>query len=248
MKLHELYQRAAAIEAPDGGASEAALKLINALGLPRAATADELIVRAALVANNLPDAYDTVFSDAALEQVAGMLPGNPLMRNHVAWEAEALPVGRWFDAAVVEIDGVRWVRASFYMARDPEGESLVRRMDTGIVREVSLAWWVASVRCNICGRDLRDDGCAHLPGELYDGRKCLGVMQEIASVDECSLVWKGGQFGTKIMADERAMLVQRLAAKRGKQRPGCPPGESLEQWFNRTAAPSAELVEWFKAG
>jgi len=255
--LDDLLIRTAPISERAAAADASALAKINALGPPAPLTAADVVIRGALIANDQVDAYATRFTPEALQQIAAMIVGQPMMRNHVTYSAEALPVARWFDAEPVTIDGINWVRAWFYMmTADEETASLLARIDGAVIREVSLAWWLGGMTCSICDQDAFGDACPHLPGEKYAGIACVGVMGSIRSVEECSLVWKGGQYGTKIeMAearDARLTLVRRIAQKRTdllKKLESVTEGpeSALRKWWAGEA--SAELKAWYnKAG
>jgi len=234
-----LYRRSAAIERQtQATVSDEDMALINVYAL-RTLTPADVIVREALVCNDLPDAYDTQFMRYALEQVSQMLPGAPLLRNHATFTAEDLPVGIWYRAACEQRDEALWTRAAFYMVREPLTESIAMRMDGGVVREVSLSWWMArnAMTCSVCGKQMFGEQCSHIPGEAYGDRTCVVQMQKIEGVDEASLVWKGGQYGTAILGNEQNradLLAVRIAAKRAAHR--CSDGAQ---------APSRTLTEWW---
>lgn len=243
-----LYQRAGRL-APSGTISDEDLALINHYAL-RALSREDVIVRSALVANDQVDSYFTRFSKGALDLIAQMLPGTPVMRNHGTWSSDDLPVGIWFRSDVEERDGANWVRGWFYMVREPLTDSIGARMDGGVIREVSLSWMMRAidVKCSICGRNEMDPLCDHVPGLDYNGALCVWDMTNVRSVEEASLVWKGGQYGTKIEmpdgSEKRITLMQRSATRRAAHAAATPAGgTSLETWFKRTS-----LEDWFSAG
>ena len=229
--------------------SDEDMGLINVYAL-RALSPEDVIVREALVCNDQPDSYDTQFTRAALDQVARMLPGSPVLRNHSTFGADDLPVGIWFSARTEERDGVYWVIARFYMIREPLTESIAARMDGGVVREVSVSWWMdrSALSCSICGNFPFADACTHTPGDTYGGRKCVTVMNAVESVEEASLVWKGGQYGTAILAGEqeqRVSLMARLARKRGSSgAPAVAQVDAMTAWWND---PLYRMRPWFKS-
>lgn len=223
----------------------AALDAINQHALVPLA-AEDVIVRGALVANDQVDSYYTQFTADALRQVATMLPGKPVMRNHDGSvdNSLGLPVGKWYAATVEQRDGVTWARGLFYMVRDPETDSLARRMDAGIINEVSLAWYIGEMQCSICNRDPMDPMCAHAPGVMYDGQLCVAMMPSVRSVEEASLVWKGGQYGTAIeMPDgpEKRMAnrLERLASKRAAA------ANSWDLWWRNATRESKDWTRWW---
>lgn len=229
------------------------LALINVYAL-RPLLAADIIVRDALVVNDQPDSYNTQFTALALAQIAAMLPGSPVLRNHSSYQSEDLPIGIWFKAWVEVRDNISWVAARFFMIREPLTESIAMRMDGGIIREVSLSWWMdrSALQCSICGNYPFSETCDHMPGEAYGERTCVTIMNAVESVEEASLVWKGGQLGTSIempdaddMQAERATLMQRIAGKRKLVVvPPAPEVEknALEEWWDN---PHPALRAWF---
>ena len=239
----------------DGDDDSAAAK-INLLdpAPPRTLTDADVRVYTALVANDQPDSYFTQFTPNALAQVARGILGMPVLRNHSSYGSGDLPVGRWFAADCIQRDGVNWARCQFYTAAagDPEADMLDARIQAGIIREVSLSWWQGAMKCSICGQDMWGGECPHIPGESYDGRTCIGIMDSIREVAEASLVWKGGQYGTQIdtaartEGSQRITLVQRIAAKRSA-RPASAGETELERYLGDAIVP-VTLEQWLTAG
>lgn len=245
--------------------SEDTMAAINRYTLRTLEPAD-VITFSALIANDQVDSYSTQFTRGALEQIAALLPGNKVMRNHSAWLAIDMPVGVWYASGTLERAGIGWARGDFYMPRDDETETLASRIQAGAIDEVSLAWYLDAMVCSICQRDMLDEdsGCPHVPGVAYSGRVAVGIMPTIRSVDEASLVWKGGQYGTTIMdpdgdqdqepdADDvpapgtrrtihRHTLMHRMAAKRAAHqksgRDRAPAG--LDELFAPVPGPSLD--------
>jgi len=107
----------------------------------------------------------------------------------------SLPLARFYKANVVERgadeegEPLYFVRAWFYWLRETSGaKDLLLNIDGGIYREVSLAWKYDSWRCSICQAE--NGRCGHLPGSLYDGKKCYRLIEGVLDVLEGSLVYK----------------------------------------------------------
>ena len=158
------------------------------------------------------------FSHSALENIANQTPGISAMVGH---NRTGLPIGRFYHAEIQtrgeefpnEITGqpAEWVRAWFYWLRDTEGaEDLLKRIDGGIYRDVSISWRWKTASCSICGEEW--DGwwfypCEHVPGERYpikreDGsveqRLCYFEISEVTRVLEGSLVYAGADQGAEL--------------------------------------------------
>lgn len=168
-------------------------------------TADEVIVRSAYLANDQVDDRFTRTLAPAIDKIATLLAGAPLMRNHDGREghSEGLPVGRWFRGwTETDEAGAYWDVGKFYMVREPMTESLAKRMDAGIISEVSINVWtlVRDLRCSVCNRNpyTMDSGCTHQVGKTYGEKLCTIDQLDVDALDEVSLVWMGGKKGTSI--------------------------------------------------
>lgn len=163
----------------------------------------DVIVRGTLIINSARDYYYSRFSDSAMQEVAEMLPGRPVMANHTyGLGSLGLPLGRFFAANIVrrtleswpERDS-KWVEALFFMPNDEEGQRVARRIDMGVYKESSLAWRCAGVDCSVCNEDVRT--CGHIPGEVYErGGLAEFSFSGVTGVMEGSLVFSGGQKDT----------------------------------------------------
>jgi hypothetical protein len=204
----------------DGGgtASESDLAAINALpGMLSPLTADEIFVRSCDAINTRPLFNGLVVPEESVRKIAALAFDHPIQRNHDTYTSEGLPVGRIFSSTMVTDDqGDPCNRQRFYMVREPLTESLVRRMDGGVLREVSISFAHDLLECSICNTDLWD--CSHVTGEDYEGQKCVASVKGVTEYYETSLVWAGMAQGTSIkMAAARfgefdAMLARKAEA------------------------------------
>ena len=80
------------------------------------------------------------------------------------------------------------LRAQAYLLRGGENEALIKAIDGGIKKEVSVSCAVRRVTCSICGRPYGREGCSHRKGELYDGALCHAVLDEPTDAYEFSFV------------------------------------------------------------
>jgi hypothetical protein len=80
------------------------------------------------------------------------------------------------------------LKASAYMIRTRSNEDLIREIDGGIKKEVSVSCSAGRRICSVCGADRSGQGCVHLPGHLYDGKLCHTVLDHIRDAYEWSFV------------------------------------------------------------
>lgn len=167
---------------------------------PGRVTADDFHLRGMYLCNSARDYYYSRFTRGALDEIADLLAGRPVMVGH---DYGTLPVGRFVHGEVVERKSKapkrdnQWVKGLFYVPRDEQGDAVVRRIDTGIYREVSIGWRCLDATCSECKNDIRDrERCEHWPGEVYDDGICEYQFSGITAVLEGSLVFAGGQKDT----------------------------------------------------
>jgi hypothetical protein len=198
-----------------------------------APTEDAVYCASALVCNNLIDHYSTQFTDAALAEIAGLIVGTNVMRNHDEYGLEALPIGRCYAAELVEVDGAKYVRAWFYWERGTAfGDEMAKKIALGIWREVSLSWWMRSFTMSPDGFPIEDS--AYYPGQvLPDGTVAIGIMADIVEVNEFSIVPRGGQkntsmnpAGAKLRSGDDVLDLVGAARARGKK-----PKGPWSRWF-----------------
>ena len=118
------------------------------------------------------------FSDACLEELAGLFVGKTGLLDH-AWTA-AGQLARIYRTEVVAEMGrtnsagitYRYLKGWAYLLRNPDTEPFIQAIEGGIVREISVGCAVSEKTCSICG----EKDCIHIPGQVYDGELCHRVL------------------------------------------------------------------------
>jgi hypothetical protein len=181
---------------------------IRAIARNNELQSDEVHVRGMWLCNSERDYYMSRFTLSALDEIAEMLPGRPVMVGHDYSQA---PVGRFFAAERVFRDDLQrpkrdnyWVKGLFYtLARDEEGDAIARRIDGGIYQEVSVGWRCLNATCALCMNPINDHNrCPHVPGELYEEGLCDYEFSDVTTVLEGSLVFAGGQKDTSMFTPD----------------------------------------------
>ncbi|MDE6763374.1 MAG: hypothetical protein K2J73_06820, partial [Oscillospiraceae bacterium] len=75
-----------------------------------------------------------------------------------------------------------------YMVRTSSNADLIREIDGGIKKEVSVSCTADRQICSICGTDRRVKACHHVKGRRYDGKKCFVSLEDISDAYEWSFV------------------------------------------------------------
>ncbi len=187
-----------------GAPSEAQLAAINAYTLA-ALTAADVYVRTFAVAHNAIDRDNECFSSAVLADFARTLPGKGAYITHPGgWNGDGMPAeGRWFEATVetMSLDEARTLlrepgllfpptatqaeilMASSYFVREAGLDFVFRKIDAGIVGDVSIGFTGRG------GTKPLEDAA----GRELEAREWQTPQEAL----EASLVWIGAQQGAR---------------------------------------------------
>lgn len=177
--------------APD----EQAMALINRQS-QRELTAEEVFVFRLAACDNQVDRDHERFSDAALEKLAELFVGRPVLLDH-RWSAEK-QTARIFAAEVETRGEVKRLILQCYTIRTEDTAGIIAAIEGGIVRECSVGCAVGRSTCSICGADAHQY-CGHLRGQVYDGKSCHFILDDPQDAYEVSLVAVPAQPGAGII-------------------------------------------------
>lgn len=170
----------------------AALEQLNKF-TRRQFTGDEVFIFSVILCDNEVDRDNERFSRKSLEEMAekfvgvtGIFDHDPKGGNQTA---------RIFSAEVVEEDRENslgepyaCIKANAYMVRTDSNADLIREIDGGIKKEVSVSCTAERHICSVCGTDRRVKSCHHVKGRRYDGKKCFLSLEDISDAYEWSFV------------------------------------------------------------
>ena len=136
------------------------------------------------------DRDNEAFGVKALEEMAALFPGKTGIKDHSGksdnqtarifeTKTETLP-GR---KTLLEEDYVR-LTARAYMLRSEKNAELIKEIEAGIRKEVSVAVAVDERKCSLCGESL----CEHIPGRKYGKNTCCTLLEKVSDVYEWSFV------------------------------------------------------------
>ncbi len=155
---------------------------------------EELYVFRLMLCNNDVDRDNEKFSVASLNELARLFIGKTGIKDHSMRSEDQ--TARIFDTSVEQISGRKTADgepfyalfAKAYMVRSDETQGLIRDIDAGIKKEVSVSCSMRECTCSICGENKRKTPCPHIPGREYGGRKCFNVLSGAEDAYEFSFV------------------------------------------------------------
>lgn len=80
------------------------------------------------------------------------------------------------------------LKARAYMLKTESNADLIKEIDGGIKKEVSVSCSAESCICSICGKDLKRRECKHIKGRKYSGKLCHGILENPTDAYEWSFV------------------------------------------------------------
>ena len=172
---------------------DALLEQLNAF-TRRNHTIDEVYLFDLILCDNEIDRDGDCFSDAALAElqkrfvgVTGIFDHNPQSKNQNAriFHTEVVT-----DSARKTKTGqpYRFLKANAYMVRTDGNADLIREIDAGIKKEVSISCAVGRQVCSVCGADRLKSPCSHIKGKTYGGALCYTTLDAVTDVYEWSFV------------------------------------------------------------
>ncbi len=170
----------------------AALEQLNKF-TRRKFTGDEVFIFPVILCDNEVDRDNERFSRKSLDEMAekfvgvtGIFDHDPKGGNQTA---------RIFSAEVVEEsrgnslgEPYAYIKANAYMVRTDSNADLIREIEGGIKKEVSVSCAAERHICSVCGTDRRVKACHHVKGRRYDGKKCFLSLEDISDAYEWSFV------------------------------------------------------------
>lgn len=205
-------QKAAAVVS-SGTPDEQQLAKIN-LYSKTPLTPEEVYCFSVRLCDDQPDRDHERFDTAALPILAELFRGKTGIADH-DWSTER-QIARIFDTEVLCEGGVSYIRAACYMLRTGKNAELIREIEGGIKKEVSVGCSVANTVCSVCG--LPYGSCEHRKGMSYDGKACIAVLCDPVDAYEFSFVAVPAQKEAGVMKKAEGgvfMTLDELVAKSG---------------------------------
>lgn len=154
---------------------------------------DELYVFKVVISDNEIDRDFEVFPLESLKKMKDLFVGKTLIKDHQ--KKSDNQVGRIYDTELIA--GTTLTKngevyhklvAYCYMIKTNSNEDLIKEIDAGIKKEVSVSLAINKAVCSICGTDNMKEYCSHWWGKEYDGETCHFRLENPFDAYEVSLV------------------------------------------------------------
>lgn len=172
---------------------------------------DELYAFPIVLCDNEVDRDGERFSIKALKQLASLFVGktgifdhNPKGENQTAriYQTEVVTDSSKKTSAG---EDYTYLSGYAYMIRTEKNTDLIKEIDGGIKKEVSVSCAVKDRLCSICGKNQNAKSCSHINGKIYNGKKCCHILDNAYDAYEFSFV--------AIPAQPRAGVAKKYCSK-----------------------------------
>lgn len=189
---------------------EADIALINQFSV-KELTSQDVFCFSVILCDNEVDRDMERFTNDSLDKLAPMFLGKSVLFDH-RWSTEK-QVARLYRTFVEELsektqmeEPKRVLRGSAYMLRTEETAELIKAIEGGIKKEVSVGCSMGSCACSICGEKFSYNWqtgkylCEnnHFKGDTYDGKLCVGDLKDPRDAYEVSFVAVPAQRGAGV--------------------------------------------------
>lgn len=196
------------------------MNLINAFAL-KTLTPEEVFCFSVILCDNDIDRDFERFDENALRSLEKLFVGKTGIQNHSMraddQTCRTYKTDLLTDKSKKTADGLpyMYLKAWCYTVRCDKNASLIREIESGIKKEVSVSCASKSRICSICG----EKNCSHIAGRKYDGKACYKTITDICDAYEWSFVAVPAQRNagvTKSFKKEKSMENILKSIKEGK--------------------------------
>lgn len=177
---------------------------------------DEVYAFPVILCDNEIDRDGERFSVEALHDLAklfigktGIFDHNPKGENQTSriFDTEVLTDPQKTTSAG---EPYTYIEAKAYILRSEKNKELIAEIDGGIKKEVSVSCSVKEEICSICGKNRRDQMCAHIKGRTYGGKVCHIILSKPYDAYEFSFVAVPAQKNAGVIKsyEEKSLLCE----------------------------------------
>ena len=210
------------------------MKKINTYTLSEV-TEDDVFKFSMVLCDNEIDRDFECFSDNALITLKSKMLGKTIIHDHDCKSDNQ--IARIYSTKIETVPdrltkyGEQYKRlvASAYIPKIPENEKIISEINSGIKKEGSISCSANKKTCSICKTNNREVNCEHYKNEIYDGKMCYKILDDIQDGYEWSFV--------AIPAQPEAMVIQSNYNKNFKGENGMEKND-----VNTNAEPTIEIT------
>lgn len=169
------------------------MEKINRLSRKKLEKDEVYVFNITLCDNEIDRDYD-VFSEKSLTELGKLFIGKTGISDHSmrSGDQTARIYATWIEKTPGKLTsyGESYValKAGAYMVKTKRNEDLIKEIDAGIKKEVSVGCSVSKSICSICGKDVMREGCEHRKGKSYGGKVCYHTLTDPTDAYEWSFV------------------------------------------------------------
>jgi hypothetical protein len=190
--------------------NEADIALINQYAV-KELTSQDVFCFSVILCDNEVDRDAERFTNASLDKLAPLFLGKSVLFDHY-WSTEK-QVARLYRTFVEKLgestlmgEPKRVLRGSAYMLRTEGTAELIKAIEGGIKKEVSVGCQVGACKCSVCGEKMAYNWMTgktfcennHFKGDTYDGKLCVGDLVDPKDAYEVSFVAVPAQKGAGV--------------------------------------------------
>lgn len=165
------------------------MKLINSFAL-RELQKDEVFSFSVILCDNDIDRDFERFSEESLKTLEKLFVGKTGILNH-SMKSEDQSCRTYKTQLITDpekktVDGkpYTYLKAWCYTVRSEKNDALIRDIESGIKKEVSISCSSTARICSVCN----ERNCNHIAGRKYNGKKCVKTIDGITDAYEWSFV------------------------------------------------------------
>lgn len=155
---------------------------------------DEVYTFSLILCDNEIDRDFERFSVEALEKLCRLFVGKTGIFDHSFKGSDQ--TARIYRCEVVRDPGKKTaagedyvcLKAKAYMPRTEKNADLIKEIEAGIKKEISISCAVEEAICSVCGVNVKKVRCAHKKGKRYGGKVCHVVLNSPTDAYEWSFV------------------------------------------------------------
>lgn len=201
-------------EMQSGKVSAEDLELINRQSIKKL-TADEVFAFSVILCDNDVDRDFEIFSDESLASLEKLFVGKTGILNHSNRSEDQLC--RTYKTELISDNtrktclGVpyKYLKAWCYTVRSTKNEDLIKDIESGIKKEVSISCNFSEKVCSVCGESV----CNHRAGKYYGDTLCYKHINGVNDAYEWSFVAVPAQRNAGVTKSAKKLTTSELIKK-----------------------------------